>query len=98
MRYLILISIILTAFAIPRGMPYDYFVVLRLVNFAIFGFLSYTVRKRYETWMIILGGLALLFNPFIPLHVSKSVWIVLDIGTVLVAIVFFVKSKTIFQS
>ena len=98
MRYLILIPIILTALAIPRVMPYDYFVVLRIVNFAMFGFLSYSVRKRYETWMITLGGLALLFNPIIPLHASKSVWMALDICTILVGIIFFVKSKSIFQS
>jgi len=48
--------------------------------------------------MIILGGLALLFNPIIPLQASKSVWIALDIGTVIVGIIFFVKSKSIFQS
>jgi len=98
MKYLILFPIALTALAIPRGMPYDYFVVLRLVNFAVFGFLSYAVRKRDETWMVILGGLALLFNPFVPIHLGKAVWTALDIATILVGGVFFLKSKSLFQS
>lgn len=97
MRYIILISVVFTILAIPRGMPYDFFVILRVVNFAIFGFLSYKVQKKNETWMLILGGVALLFNPFIPLHVSKSVWMILDFCTIIIALIFFVKSKFLFQ-
>jgi hypothetical protein len=97
MRYLIFIPIVLTGLAIPRGMPYDYFTLLRLANFTIFGILCYKVRNKNESWMLILGGLALLFNPLFPVHLSKSVWTILDIATILVVIIFFVKSKPFFQ-
>lgn len=82
------VSIIMLILAIPTGWPYGYYTLLRLVVCGTSLFIAY---KAYEfnrkVWMYVMGFIALLFNPVIPVHLDKEIWVVID---VIVAIVIFV--------
>jgi len=82
------IAIMMLLLAIPPMWPYGYYTLLRLVvtGAGIFAaFMAYGMGKN--VWTYILGGIALLFNPLIPVHLDKETWGVIDL---VVAIAFFV--------
>lgn len=83
-----IVSTIMLILAIPTGWPYGYYTLLRLVVCGTSLFIAY---KAYEfsriVWVYIMGFIALLFNPVIPVHLDKEIWVVID---VIVAIVIFV--------
>lgn len=81
----IIISIIMLLLAI-FPLPYGYYTILRLVVCVTAGFLAwYSYKQQKLTWMWAMGVIALIFNPIIPLHLRKELWVVVD---VIVAIVF----------
>ena len=68
-------------------MPYGYYMLLRVIVFLIFGYYFYVFRKQclnskkeLPAWVWITGGFALLFNPFIPAHLMRPVWAVLNVA------------------
>ena len=71
--------------------PYGYYQILRWVvsvSAAYFCILIYNSPKgRSGAWVWIFGAIAVLFNPIVPIYLSKSTWQPIDI---VVAIIFFV--------
>lgn len=62
-------------------LPYGYYELLRLVATGVFGWAAYVSWKAGQTslpWA--LGLLALIFNPLIPIHLSRPVWMIIDSG------------------
>lgn len=81
------ISIFLLLLAIPR-LPYGYYIFLRwaVSATALFSaWAAYECKRKF--WVFVMGGVAILFNPIIPVHLTKETWIVIDF---IVAIVFLV--------
>lgn len=75
-------------FLAPQRHHYDYYVILRWITCGISGFgfyLSYKLELKITMWP--LGFLAILFNPIIPVKLSKATWQPIDIiaGICLVA-------------
>jgi len=61
--------------------------LLRVIVFFVFGYYFFLFRKQIEkakkdmpAWVWAIGGFALLFNPFIPAHLMRPVWAVLNIA------------------
>jgi hypothetical protein len=85
-----LLTAILLALA-PLPLPYGYYQFLRVIVCAVsvsFGIVFFA-RHRDDTekvvaWIIM--GVGLLWNPFLPVHLPKSIWMIFD----LVAAGFFV--------
>ena len=80
-------SIIMLLLAIP-DLPYGYYGLLRWVVTASAIFLvwvAYQLGKKF--WLFLMGFVALLFNPLIPIHLDKEIWVVIDF---IVAILFLV--------
>ena len=53
------------------------------------GLLTYydcRVRGRVSGWAITMAGIALLFNPLIPVHLTRDIWIPIDLSTALLLI------------
>lgn len=74
-------------------LPYGYYMLLRwLVSLsAIFlAWVANELGKKY--WLSLMAIIALLFNPLIPIHLSKGTWTVIDL---IVAILFFLSIKKI---
>ena len=73
----------------PLPLPYGYYVLLRLVVCAAAALLTFydcRVRRRVSGWAITMAGIALLFNPLIPVHLTRAVWIPIDLSTALLLI------------
>ena len=61
-------------------LPYGYYTLLRLVATGVFAwaaFVSYERNNQFFPWVF--GLFALIFNPFIKIHLSKEVWVCIDI-------------------
>ena len=74
------ISVIFLLLAMLEGWAYGFFMLLRCVVFgtsAYLTWLAYTCRK--ESWSWIFGFIALLFNPIIPIHLYRELWVIIDL-------------------
>jgi hypothetical protein len=55
--------------------PYGYYQLLRLVVCGVsvyVGFMAYNWQKMWATWLF--GSIAVLFNPLIPILLSREIW------------------------
>jgi hypothetical protein len=76
----VIISVILLFLAMIEGWPYGFFTLLRLVVFGTTAYLTWLAyRIEKQTWSWIFGFIALVFNPFIPLHLGRDLWAVVDL-------------------
>ena len=68
--------------------PYAYYQVLRWIVCAIAAYSAYLAYQSKKVgWTWIFGIIAVLFNPIIPIHLTREIWQPID---VIVAIIFFV--------
>ena len=85
---LLLIATGMLILAIPPIWPYGYYTLLRLVVSGVAVYAAYVgYNLDLRTIPVILGIIALLFNPVIPIHLTKEIWTVINI---IVAIVFLI--------
>lgn len=74
--------------------PYSYYTLLRWVVCAVAAFAAYIAHSELKTgWVWVLGILAILFNPIIPVYLDRQTWAVIDIlgATILLASLVFVR-------
>lgn len=60
--------------------PYGYYQLLRFVVCPVSGyvaFLAYKWQKLWATWLF--GIIAVLFNPIVPVHLSRELWQPVDL-------------------
>lgn len=65
---------------------YGYYLLLRVVVFfaaAILAFNEYQFMQSVSGWLVGLIAIAVLWNPLLPVHISREAWVVLDIGAAL---------------
>jgi hypothetical protein len=71
-------------------LPYAYYMALRVLVCASAAFLFYRHTKRWQNqldgWKWLLLGVAILYNPVIPIHLPKEAWVGINIAT---AILFY---------
>jgi len=73
-------------------MPYGYYGLLRMIATVAFIWAAYTSFEQDRPLLPwILAALALLFNPLIPIHLTKSIWAIVDVASAvfLVAVSWF---------
>jgi hypothetical protein len=76
------------------GNPYGYFLILRLIICAASVYVAVAAhRARQEAWTWIFGGCALLYNPFVRVHLTREIWWVINLLT----IVLFVSSLLVLR-
>lgn len=86
--YIVCALLVIGALPLPF---YGFYTFVRIVAFLTFGYCALTVNK--DTWVFwAFIGLAILFNPFIPIHMSKEAWAVIDISS---AIALFLSKDTV---
>lgn len=74
-------------------LPYGYYMLLRFVVCGCCGYIAYTeylAKEKATKWVIIFGGIALLFNPLIPIHLGRESWTIIDPIIAALLIVHFV--------
>ena len=92
-----IILIIAAAFlflALIDGWPYGFFTLLRFAVFAISAYIAWmSYEAKKEKWVWIFGFLAVLFNPFIVIHLNRETWSVIDliVGIFMIVSVFVLK-------
>ncbi len=90
------IPIIMLLFALIDN-PYGYYQILRWVVMLSAGYTAFILYERKdEAWTWIFVGIAILFNPIIPIYLSREIWSVIDvIAAVLFGInMWLLKNKT----
>jgi hypothetical protein len=62
-------------------MPYGYYTLLRIVATGVFAWAAFVSHQRhYATLPWVFGLSAILFNPFLRVHLDRSVWMWLNIA------------------
>lgn len=80
--------------ALFDGWPYGFFTLLRFVIFASSAYVAWMAYEtQKEKWVWIFGFLAVLFNPFIIIHLNRELWSAIDliVGVFMVVSVFALK-------
>ena len=78
---------IMLVWALNPENPYAYYVLLRWILCPVFAYLaikSFSYHK--EDWVWILGVTAAIYNPIIPLHLTREIWSVINIITIGIAV------------
>jgi len=77
---------------------YAYYILLRWVVCAVCIYIAYMAADLdKKTWIWLIGVIALLFNPILPVHLDKNTWAFIDIfsGIILLVSIFFVRSMNV---
>lgn len=74
-------------FALSPKNSYGYYDLLRWVCFFVFGWVALAAKERKQIgWVCVLGIVVAVFNPFIPLHLDRELWSVIDLVAIGIAI------------
>jgi hypothetical protein len=80
--------------ALVPGNPYGYYTLLRWVCCGVFAYLAFQAfdNKRQE-WVWVLGIAAGIYNPIMPVHLTRELWVVVNVVTIGIAVwsVFAIK-------
>ena len=63
------------------SLPYGYYTFMRLVVTGLSLYAAFNHSNKDGTQFWILLGIAVLFNPLIPIHLSRTIWMPIDIIT-----------------
>jgi hypothetical protein len=68
------------------NLPYGYYQFLRIAVFVSAGVLAWRIAKAegMVTWVYVMAGLALLFNPIFIIHFQRDEWAWIDVVSALV--------------
>ena len=76
------IAVAFLLMAMFDGLSYEFFIILRFVVFsgsAYVAWLAYELQGGKWTWVF--GLIAVLFNPIIPIHLTREIWMPIDLVT-----------------
>ncbi|MEI6624065.1 MAG: DUF6804 family protein [Actinomycetes bacterium] len=60
--------------------PYGYYTILRVLVSAVSAYgVVQAAERQVGAWAWVLGTLAVVFNPIIPVHLDRGTWIVVDL-------------------
>jgi len=78
-------------FAALAPWPYGYYQLLRIVVCAVGIYMAYKAYIWKRVWAIwLFGFIGLLFNPLIPVHLSREIWRPINVLCALVFVVAFI--------
>lgn len=82
------VAVALLMWALYPENPYGYYVFLRMVCCGTFAFLAFIAFDRtQQAWAWIFGLTAVVYNPFIRIHLDRETWSWINVGTIAVAVV-----------
>lgn len=86
--YIVAVYIFLASFG-DIDFEYGFYQILRFISFFAFSIAAFISYKSQQQIMpFILGILAIVFNPFIPIHLEEESWQLVDIGASLLLILW----------
>lgn len=88
------VTCVMLLWALSPANPYGYYVLLRWVCCAVFAYLAVCAhRQKLQGWVWVLGITAALYNPFVPAHLGREVWTLVNLATIAVAVGSVVKIR-----
>lgn len=95
-----ILTLIATGFlfvALFDGLPYGFFTLLRFVVCVVGAYIAYkTYEKENDSlWVWLFGGIAVLFNPIIPISFERETWWFIDliVGVLFLFSIFLINNK-----
>jgi hypothetical protein len=80
--------------ALFPGNPYGYYILLRWVCCAVFAYIACQASASKEReWAWVLGVTAMIYNPIVPVHLTREIWSVINVVTISIAVasIFVIK-------
>jgi FtsH-binding integral membrane protein len=88
--------ICLLLWALNPSNPYSYYILLRWVCCAAFAYLALrAIATEQQDWVWILGLSAVIYNPVFPVHQAREIWTVINVATIVLAVVSILALKPI---
>lgn len=89
------IAIPMLLWALNPENPYGYYVLLRVVCCGVFAFLTLqALAQDKQGWAWALGITAVVYNPFIRVHLNRDIWSIVNVATIIVAVASIVVLKS----
>ena len=80
------IAAVMLLWALNPENPYAYYILLRVVCCAVFAYLAIQAASREKHgWVWIFGVTAVIYNPIIRIHLTREIWSVVNVVTIIVA-------------
>lgn len=93
-----IISIVMLLAGIPTIFPYGYYTLLRLVVCGTAAFIAYFSFEEEKTIIAYISILfVFIFNPVIPIHFGKEIWIVIDLITAIFLAITILALRTQYE-
>jgi len=94
LKIVLLVSALALCLAVIPVWPYGYYVLLRFIVCGTAAYAIYLLKSNqaFSTHLIFLVIVAVLFNPFIPIHLTRALWLLINLGC---AVYFLQLSKKI---
>jgi hypothetical protein len=81
------IAVVMLLWALNPENPYGYYVLLRFVCCAVFVYLAIeALNQKKEGCVWVFGVTAVIYNPLIRIHLTREIWSVVNIVTIILAI------------
>ena len=81
------IVIPLLLWALNHDNPYGYYILLRWITCACFAYLAVHALALEKTgWVWTLGVTAVVYNPLLRIHLTREIWSVVNVATIVVAV------------
>jgi len=75
-------------------LPYGFYTLLRIVVFLTAGYISWFCYKSKKIkWTWTMGFMSLIFNPVIPLHFERALWVAVDLIAAIILIIYLIRAK-----
>jgi hypothetical protein len=77
-------------------LPYGYYTFMRIVVSGTAGIIAFAgIRDRpvVQAWSVLLALVAVLFNPFVPIHLDRQTWFYLDLGAAAVFVAHLISVR-----
>ena len=88
-RYVVSVMLLIAI----TDLPYGYYTALRIIVTIVAGITAYIAFEQDdEIWVLLFGGITILFNPIIPIYFDKDTWVLIDI---VAAILFGLSTFTV---
>ena len=82
-----IIPITVLIIGLQSGHSYGYFTFLRIVVFiGAFVYSALCAGEDNQLFQTLFLFLAVLYNPFIPIHLNREIWIVINVATIILFI------------
>jgi len=81
------ITVAMLLWALNPDNPYGYYILLRWVCCAAFAYLAIqTLGHKKQGWVWVLGVTAAIYNPIIRVHLTRDLWSIVNVATIVVAV------------